>query len=154
MTRGRRAFSLIELVLVVVIIGIIAAIAIPRMSRGASGSRNANLTANLDTLRRAIELYRVEHNNVPPALTMIVADLTLYSNSDGSSAQGNADATHPFGPYLRSIPALPVGAFQGATGIGSASGASVGWIYDETTGDIHAGTTTETDDGGQLYSAY
>lgn len=152
--RGNLAFSLIELVVVVVIIGIVAAIAIPRMSRGVSGSNDASLTADLDTLRRAIELYRAEHGQAAPKLSMVNAVLTLYSNDDGSSAQTNQDARHMWGPYMRAIPALPVGANKGATLIGGAAGATVGWVYDETTGDIRAATTGEKDDAGVLYSAY
>jgi len=154
MKNRTRAFSLIELVVVVVIIGIVAAIAVPRMSRGVSGSQDSSLTGDLDTLRRAIELYRAEHNNTVPAIGMITADLTLYSNNDGTSAQGNHDAAHPWGPYMRAIPALPVGLNKGATIIGNSNGAGIGWIYDETTGDIHANTTSEKDDAGTLYSSY
>ena len=150
----RRAFSLIELVVVVVIIGIIAAIAVPRMSRGVSGSNDGALTQDLDTLRRAIELYRAEHNQTVPTIAMIYADLTLYSNADGTSAQTTQDAGHMFGPYMRAIPALPVGANKGASGIGAANGATIGWIYDDTTGDIRANTTTEADDSGKLYNTY
>ena len=64
------------------------------------------------------------------------------------------NVSHEFGPYLRAIPVLPVGAANGAIGIAAAAGAGVGWVYDETIGDIHAATTTETDAAGVLYSTY
>jgi general secretion pathway protein G len=154
MRRHRSAFSLIELVIVVVVIGIIAAIAIPRMSRGVSGASSSSLTGDLATLRRAIELFKAEHNNTPPTLANFVANMTLYSSNDGSSSQSNQDATHQFGPYLQKIPPLPVGLNSGQVGVGAATGATIGWLYDETTGTISANCTTETDDAGTLYSSY
>ncbi len=60
-SRRKRAFSLIELVIVVVIIGIVAAIAIPRMSRGSEGAAESSLVADLSVMRKAIDLYAVEH---------------------------------------------------------------------------------------------
>ena len=62
-TRGG-GFSLLELVIVVVIIGVISAIAIPRMTRGASNAGATALRANLAVLRNAIEIYRAEHQAV------------------------------------------------------------------------------------------
>ncbi|HVU65365.1 MAG TPA: prepilin-type N-terminal cleavage/methylation domain-containing protein [Phycisphaerales bacterium] len=154
MNLPRRGFSLIELVIVVVIIGIVAAIAIPRMSRGATGAAASSLTGDLATLRRAIEMYKAEHDNTPPTLANFVANLTLCSTEDGTSSQANRDSTHLFGPYLQSIPPLPVGARKGATGVGSADGDAIGWIYDDVAGTITANCTTETDDAGTLYSSY
>ena len=150
----RRAFSLIELVIVIVIIGIIAAIAVPRMSRGAEGANDAALRADLATLRSAIDLYKTEHGGqLNPTEAGIVLQLTGYSDLNGV-AQATKDASHIYGPYIRSIPPLPVGAFKGENGIASASGAGIGWIYNETTGAIRANTTTEMDAEGTLYSAY
>ena len=153
-TRARaRGFSLIELVIVVVIIGIIAAIAIPRMSRGSAGAQDATLTANLRVLRNAIDLFSTEHNNGFPAEANIVSQLTEFSDSAGV-AQPAKDSTHIFGPYVRDIPALPVGAKKGSTGIAAADAAGIGWIYDEVAGTIKANTTTEQDAGGKAYNLY
>ena len=67
-TSSRRAFSLIELVIVVVILGIIRAIAIPRMSRGAVGAADSGAISDLAVLRSAIDLYQAEHDGTYPAL--------------------------------------------------------------------------------------
>lgn len=153
-TRARaRGFSLIELVIVVVIIGIIAAIAIPRMSRGSAGAQDATLTANLRVLRNAIDLFSTEHSNTFPLAATCAAQLTTYSDASGA-AQASKDATHIYGPYIRSIPALPVGAKKGSTNIAAADAAGIGWIYDEVAGTIKANTTSEADATGKLYSAY
>jgi general secretion pathway protein G len=154
MGRRRTGFSLIELVIVVVIIAIIGAIAIPRMSRGAAGAGDAALTQDLATFRQAIDHYQAEHGGTLPLLSNIYAQLTLYSDAAGTSAQSNPDSTHLYGPYLRSIPALPVGANKGQTGIGAGNGPTIGWVYDETAGAIHANTITEADAAGVLYSSY
>ncbi len=150
---GRRAFSLIELVIVVVIIGIIAAIAIPRMSRGTAGAADSALSGNLTVLRNAIDLYNTEHGGVFPAVDTISNQLTLYSNDAGTTSATKTGA-FIFGPYLRAVPSLPVGAKKGSTGIDDADGAAIGWIYTEATGQIRANTTTEADARGVLYSAY
>jgi prepilin-type N-terminal cleavage/methylation domain-containing protein len=152
-----RGFSLIELVIVVVIIAIIGAIAIPRMSRGAAGAADSALVGNLKVLRSAVDLYANEHGGVFPSSTNIVSQLTQYSDDQGAF-QAAKDSTHIYGPYLRAIPSLPVGAKKGQSGIATATAATVGWIYDSTAGTIKANTTdtapVEADASGKLYSAY
>lgn len=149
----RRAFSLIELVIVVVIIGIIGAIAIPRMSRGAAGASDSALTANLAVLRNAIDLFQSEHGGAYPTAGGIVNELTLYTDATGATSATQTGA-YIYGPYLRAVPPLPVGAKKGSTGIAAADGAGVGWIYTAATGKINANTTTEQDASGKLYTAY
>jgi len=151
---ARRAFSLIEVVIVVVIIGIIAAIAIPRMSRGSAGASNSALSGNLAVLRSAIDLYATEHNGEFPEVATVVAQLTTYSDHTGATSATKTGA-YIYGPYLRDVPALPVGAKKGSTTIAAADGAGVGWIYNETTGAIAANTTAgEVDDTGTKYNTY
>lgn len=152
---ARRAFSLIELVIVVVIIGIIAAIAVPRMSRGAAGATDASLSGSLAVLRNAIDLYAQEHGGAFPRLSDFEARMTQYTDSTNSDTPSStATGTQIYGPYLRSVPALPVGAKKGKNGVAAADGANVGWIYNATTGAITANTTTEADATGKLYSTY
>jgi prepilin-type N-terminal cleavage/methylation domain-containing protein len=150
----RRGFSLIELVIVVVIIGIIAAIAIPRMSRGASGAQDSALTANLAVLRNAIDLYETEHPGSYPALATFVAQLTQYTDASGATS-ATKTSTHIYGPYLRAIPALPVGANKGSTSVAATFAANVGWIYNASTGTITAATQdSEVDATGKKYNTY
>jgi len=152
--RRSRGFSLLELVIVVVIVGIIAAIAIPRMSRGSMGAADAALTGDLAVLRNAIELFSAEHSGVNPAVGSIANQLTQYTSADGQ-VSATRTVTHFFGPYMRQIPPLPVGAKKGQSGISSASGDTVGWIYNETAGAIRANTTdSETDASGKAYNTY
>jgi prepilin-type N-terminal cleavage/methylation domain-containing protein len=150
----RSAFSLIELVIVIVIIGIIGAIAIPRMSRGAAGAADSSLRANLALLRNAIDLFHTEHAGKYPAVGDMPNALIQYSNEAGTSFQATKDTTFIYGPYLRAVPPLPVGARKGGNLIAAADAANVGWIYNDTTGSIRANTTTETDERGVLYSSY
>ena len=149
-----RAFSLIELVIVVVIIGIIAAIAIPRMSRGATGAADGALTADLATLRNAIDLFQAEHTGVFPDLVATPTQLTQYTDDVGGVAAAK-DATHIYGPYVRVIPALPVGADKGKTSFIAAYAAGNGWVYDKTTGNVSSNTAPgEKDARGIAYSSY
>ena len=133
----QKAFSLIELVIVVVILGIIGAVAIPRMSRGAEGASESALVSNLATLRGSIELYAAEHGGVFPTEANFSDQLLLYTNASGGTSATKTGA-YIYGPYLRAVPALPVGTKQGNTGIADADAAGVGWIYDEDTGTITA----------------
>ena len=148
-----RAFSLLELVIVVVIIGIIAAIAVPRLSRGSEGAADAALMGDLAVLRNAIDLYATEHPGKFPTKADIGDQLTLYTDEAGDAAA--KDATHIYGPYVRKVPPLPVGARRRQTGVADIDGATIGWIYDEATGDIKANCPdAEKDAAGKQYNQY
>ena len=143
--RGRTArsgFSLIELVIVVVIIAIIGAIAIPKMSRGAAGAGDAALTQDLSVLRQALDLYQTEHGGTYPTAGNMPSALLPYSDDQGTLS-ATKTVTCIYGPYLRSVPALPLGAKKGQNGIdviGNAGTATVGWIYTASSGQISANT--------------
>ncbi len=146
--RNRRAFSLIELVIVIVIIGIIAAIAIPRMSRGAEGAAEGALDGDLAVMRNAVDLYAAEHLGAFPAVATFVAQMTTYSDASGGTS-ATKTATHIYGPYLRKLPPMPLGAHKGDAGVvapvavpptAEVAGAN-GWLYDAATGQIWANAT-------------
>lgn len=154
-----RGFSLIELVIVVVIIGIIGAIAVPRMSRGSRGATDSALTADLKVLRSALDLYATEHGGAFPTGADMPDPLLQYSNYAGDDYSSTKDATHVFGPYLRAVPKLPVGANKGRNDfVGVAPGATAvagGWYYDTASGDVRANCKdSEVDDAGVKYNSY
>jgi prepilin-type N-terminal cleavage/methylation domain-containing protein len=153
--RKTRAFSLIELVIVVVIIGIIAAIAVPRMSRGAAGAADSALTANLAVLRNAIDLFQTEHGGTYPLLADMPDALTQYSDASGTTFSATKTLTCIYGPYLRAVPPLPVGADKGKDTFIGVLTAGHGWVYNQTTGAISANCPdAEVDARGTQYNAY
>ncbi len=150
----RSGFSLLELVIVIVIMGIVAAVAIPRMSRGSAGASDAALSGNLSVLRNAIDMYAGEHNGTYPTAANIADQLTLYSSSTGAT-NATKTTTYVYGPYLRKVPKLPVGAKKGQSGIAATSGDTVGWIYTAASGTIKSNTTaTEKDSSDVAYNTY
>jgi prepilin-type N-terminal cleavage/methylation domain-containing protein len=164
-------FSLIELVIVIVILGIIAAIAIPRISSGSKNAGEAALRGNLQTLRNAIDWYYGDHNNTFPGVKTdgtngaknvdsFINQLSQYSNAAGDVSASKA-ATHPFGPYLRSgFPKLTVDANAGKGAVGAeittvdipgpivvAEGDGSGWAYNFQTGEFVANADDVGADG-------
>ena len=155
--KAGRGFSLIELVIVVVIIGIIAAIAIPRLSRGSAGAADSALIGDLAVMRSSIDLYVTEHVGSYPALVSFNDQMTLYTNAAGATATSKGGA-YIYGPCLRAIPPLPIGAQRGESSLKAVppdGGAGFGWAYDQSNGDIKANTAgAELDDAGKAYNTY
>jgi prepilin-type N-terminal cleavage/methylation domain-containing protein len=149
-----RAFTLVEILIVAVIIGIVAAIAVPQFQNFSSDASATALKTDLMRLRDAVRRYEADHGGFPSAET-IATQLTHFSDRDGTTTT-TKDATHVFGPYLMSIPKLPVGDNVGDTIISAdpeAEGA--GWCYDATTGHIYSNTTDdEIDVEGKKFNEY
>lgn len=65
--RGRnRAFTLVEILIVVVILGILAAIVVPQFTNAANDARGGNLTTQLQTLNNQAELFAARNNGEYP----------------------------------------------------------------------------------------
>src|SRR5438067_8339679 len=62
----RRAFTLIELLIVVAIIAILAAIAVPNFLEAQTRAKVSRAKADLRTVATALEAYNVDTNKYPP----------------------------------------------------------------------------------------
>ena len=115
---GKSGFTLIEILIVVVLIGIMAAMVIPKFSTAAAESRESMLLENLRILKAQIGVYRAQHWDVAPGYpngdTSInpteadfVAQLTLYTDENGITNAVQTDR-FKYGPYMREIPENPI----------------------------------------------
>ena len=121
MNRNGTAFTLVEILIVVIILGILAAIVIPQFTSAAEDSKLSNLMSNLQSIRAQLELYKMHHNEAYP--TNINTQLTGKTDSDGT-----INASGAYGPYLYVFPANPfIDDAAAALKTGGASGD--GWSY-------------------------
>jgi type II secretion system protein G len=82
--RSKKGLTLIELLIVVIILGALAAIAIPRITTSATTARQNACKTNIDTLNTSIEMYKMDKNAYPTVLTDVTADVNYFP--DGAPA--------------------------------------------------------------------
>ena len=150
---GRRGFSLLELVMVLAVLGIIVAIAAPRLSRAGIGANDVALAHDLATLRKAIDRYAAEHCGTYPSATSFREQLRRYTDHSGTVSKQKV-SRYVYGPYLVDVPAVAAGPARGNSKVAADPGPGVGWLYDETTGEIRVNAADETDSLGRRYADY
>jgi len=149
--KAKSGFTLVEILIVVVILGILAAIVIPQFTEASTEAKLSSLCTDLQTLRSQIELYKVQHNDVAPLFLNFVAQMTTYTDIDGNASPAKT-AIFCYGPYLQKIPVNQFNDMKDpATGHGTlANDGTIGndggsWEYNETTGAIHADDSYDKD---------
>ena len=138
-----QGFTLVEILIVVVILGILAAIVIPQFTSASESAKASSLVTQLQSLRSQLELYQLQHNgNYPSATTATFWDqLTEKTNIAGSTTIATGEKE--YGPYLQKEIVNPfedsntlVADTTGDVDTGAAAG--VGFLYNNTTGEIKA----------------
>lgn len=125
MKRNSRGFTLVEILIVVIILGILAAIVIPQFTNASSDARNNSVAATLQTMRGQIELFKIQHADTPPAATALSTVLTGKTNAADTTTVAAA-GTGTLGPYVQSFPINPVNGFNTVV---TAAGTAAGWVY-------------------------
>jgi general secretion pathway protein G len=146
--KARSGFTLVEILIVVVILGILAAIVIPQFTDASTEAKTSSLMTDLQTMRSQIELYKIQHNDGLPGVDNtasggshtggagLVAALTGQTNIAG-------EVGTDYGPYVQQIPSNQfVDSNVIATGTAATppivSDGSVGWYFNTDTGAFHA----------------
>jgi general secretion pathway protein G len=130
----RRAFTLVEILIVVVILGILSAIVVPQFASATQDSRAGNLKAQLATLQPQIELYHARTSTWPDFDT-----LGWGTDTEPASMVG--------GRYIKMAPvnaAWPDAAdparfaITTTTGAGERGSAASGWLWNLSDNTLYA----------------
>jgi general secretion pathway protein G len=130
LSHTRRAFTIIEILVIVVILGIMAAIVTPKLNGATNEAAAGTAMYELEKLRRALEVYQARWSNQLPPI---------------EAGDGTWGPLVGSGDYLKTAPQNPYVGGSNRRVITLASEADTayqtnyGWIFDPVTGQVWAG---------------
>ena len=115
---ARRGFTLVEILIVVVILGILAAVVIPQFSNASQTSREVTLKDTVRFMRSQIEVFKIQHRDKTPGypngnLGSAPTEATFQDHmvkytDEGCAVSDVQSVTARFGPYLHKMPPNPL----------------------------------------------
>jgi general secretion pathway protein G len=144
----KKGFTLVEILIVVIILGILAAIVIPQFTEASAEARISNLVTNLQTVRSQLLLYKTQHiESYPgaagtPDLLVFGPQMTQYTDAAGNVSPVPT-TVFLYGPYLQQVPINPINGLDTvnitdtAADVNPESGLS-GWWLNRITGEFRA----------------
>ncbi len=144
MNKNRNAFTLIELVVVILILGILAGVAAPKLLNTSKTATENGLKQTLSIVRDAIELYAADNGgSLPPCANATTSLQTALA------------------PYIRGqFPVAPVGTQNRQVTATSTSPVvadvtpTTGWKYNTATGEFIANSDAVSSNGTTKFDEF
>jgi len=143
----RTGFTLVELVVVIMILGILAAVAVPKLINATAAATDNSLKQTVHVVRNAIELYAAQHNSAlpggsSPTEATFTADLKEY-------LQNGAFPTCPVGKKDTSVSIVDVAPDTPLTPDNATS-----WMYNKRDGRFIVNSNAACADGSTTYDKF
>jgi len=123
----RKAFTLVEILIVVIILGILAAIVVPQFTEASGDAKISALSSDLQTVRSQLQLYKLQHGGAWP--TDPVTQLTTQTDAAGAAGTD-------FGPYLTKFPTNPFTDSADVDVGGTKGDGTHAWYFNSATGEF------------------
>ncbi|MFZ2145751.1 MAG: type II secretion system protein [Sedimentisphaerales bacterium] len=162
-----KAFTLVEVILVVTILGILGALVLPTFQGHIAKAREAAAKDNLRVMRNQIELYKLQHKGIQPGYLngSGIPEALMQLQFTGTTAETGAvsPSTIPtgpyiYGPYIKKLPENPYNKLSNITYVAEATafsaavdGTSSGWLYKKETGEFKVNWTGTDSEGIAFY---
>ncbi len=166
---AQKGFTLVEILIVVIILGILGVMIFPQFSSATESARASMLMDDLRVMRSQIEVFKAQHQGVPPGFpncdtTQTPTEAILSGHITQSSTPAGATAPvgtagYPYGPYMKEFPAnpfndkSPVKVLSASDALPNAPSDQYGWIYQPSTMTFKS-DCLGTDTNGVLYFNY
>ena len=150
MKHKNTGFTLVEILIVVIILGILAAIVIPQFTEASNDARVSALVSDLQTVRSQVELYKVQHKDDYPGTVSGVWTIGNFVTHLTSKTTIDGVAGGTLGPYLQKFPTNPFNtsaAVRDATAVADPNSevSTEGWWFNSTTGNFGVNSTDYID---------
>ena len=162
-----KAFTLVEMILVVTILGILGALVLPTFQGHIVKARESAAKDNLRVMRNQIELYKLQHKGIPPGYlngsgvpeALMQLQFTGTTTETGAASPSTVPSEpYIYGPYVKRLPENSFNKLSNivyvpeATAFSAAvDGTSSGWLYKKETGEFKINWTGTDSEGIAFY---